>query len=455
MAKFAAVVAIFGQGVAAAFLRSSRQTDHAALEAYTFDEFSKDFGKEYKKGSPEHQRRLALFQEAVERVQATNARNAKEGRPWRAGRHEFMDWTVEERNALNGYKPNRARAQSFSFEQSGARAFNRLGLNSTMMSVDLDQMTEGGILDYQSGPPIRNQGNCGSCWAISASEALEAQLQKSGAFTPDQKVSAQALVDCVPNPQHCGGSGGCDGATGELAYSFVRDHGIPLEDDLPYNGQTGQCTPSALTGVYPGNSRVRASGWNALPSNQAKPLMQALVQQGPAVVAVDANTWFDYSHGVFDGCDKDATIVHAVLAKGFGKDATSGHNFWLIQNSWGHGWGESGHIRLLRRDDDDNYCGTDRKPKEGLGCDGGPSEVTVCGMCGVLFDSLVPEGVRIEQGDGATASPEQVASAVMATASPEQAALPVMAQAQDVAAQMKEPPRDVAGTEKEMEAMLG
>merc|ERR1719238_2523999 len=93
--------------------------------------------------------------------------------------------------------------------------------------------------------PIVNQGSCGSCWAISAAEALEAQLQKNGnpQFT---KLSAQALIDCTPNPQHCGGKGGCDGATGELAYAWVKDNGIPLESSYDaYNQRTGTCQASS------------------------------------------------------------------------------------------------------------------------------------------------------------------------------------------------------------------
>lgn len=282
---------------------------------------------------------------------------------------------------------------------------------------DLDGLTQGG-LGPNDGPIIRNQGDCGSCWAISAAEAVEAQLQKSG---NNRQVSAQALVDCVPNPQHCGGTGGCDGATGELAYSFMRDYGIPLEDDLPYNAQTGKCAENPLAGPYPAASRVKVSGWNALPSNKAKPLMQALVSQGPTVVAVDANSWFNYEKGVFDGCDKDAVLVHAVLAKGFGQDAESGQKFWLIQNSWGEEWGEAGHIRLLKTDDDDNLCGTDRDPKKGLGCDGGPSEITVCGMCGLLYDPIVPQGVHVETGDAAAAPSSPSAPAAAASSAPAQA----------------------------------
>jgi len=226
---------------------------------------------------------------------------------------------------------------------------------------------------------------------------VEAQLQRQG--TPASvRVSAQALVDCVPNPQHCGGDGGCKGATGELAYAFVRDNGIPLEKDLPYTAQDGTC-PQQGSGPWSGlDQRVRVSGWTNLPSNKAEPLMQALVQQGPVVVAVDGNNWFNYDSGVFDDCGKDAILGHAVLAKGYGEDA--GKKYWLIQNSWGRNWGEAGHIRMLKHDDEDAWCGTDNKPKEGLGCDGGPEEITVCGTCGVLYDPLIPTGVRIESGSG-------------------------------------------------------
>jgi len=254
-----------------------------------------------------------------------------------------------------------------------------------------DDVSTGG-LSADAGPTLRNQGNCGSCWAVSAAEAIEAQLQRNG--HKDVSVSPQAFVDCVPNPHHCGGSGGCDGATGELAFALTRDYGIPLEEQLPYTGTTDKCPEDPLQGPYPASSRVRVSGWHALPSNQAKPLMQALVSEGPAVVAVDGNNWFNYESGVFDSCAKDATLGHAVLAKGFGQD--NGHDYWLIQNSWGQEWGENGHIRLIRHAEEDQWCGTDRSPKEGVGCDGGPAEVTVCGTCGILYDSLVPQGVRLE-----------------------------------------------------------
>lgn len=389
-------------------LRGSSPKARADLQSYSFAEFSRDFGRSYKPGSDEYNRRATVFQASLVQIHAVNAKNLKEGRPWTAGIHPFMDWTQAERQSLHGYKPSRARGQrsgtKMAVLQMQAKAGSHMSLRATANSTFLESFSWD---DQGVGPSIRQQGNCGSCWAISATEAVEAQLQKQG-VDPSVRLSAQTLVDCVPNPQHCGGKGGCDGATGELAYSFMRDTGIPLESDHPYTAETGQC-PMSSTDVasktpYPSAKRARVSSWNQLPSNQAEPVMQALVQQGPVVVAVDANSWFDYDKGIFDGCERDAVLGHAVLLKGYGEDKSAGKKYWSIQNSWGPDWGEQGHIRMLRHDDEDSFCGVDKKPQEGVGCDGGPAEVTVCGTCGLLYDPIVPEGVHLDGGDAASSA---------------------------------------------------
>lgn len=375
------------------------------LDSYTFDQYIQDFGgTNLKKDSGEYHQRVSLFQASKDRIAAINVRNVKEGRAWVAGVHPFMDWTTNEKRALNGYKPSRSHhltrmtalqthhltdhVSSHGRSTSHSSASTRTRANQTLVDS----------FDSPDSPAIRNQGNCGSCWAISAVEALEAQLLKNG--DGYFKLSAQALVDCVPNPQHCGGTGGCDGATGELAYTFARDHGVPMESDLPYNGNTGACEISGLPKqpvldeMWPAEKRVVVSGWNQLPSNKVEPLKSALVNEGPVVVAVDGNNWFDYESGIFDGCDKDAELGHAVLLKGYGEE--NGKKYWRIQNSWGPSWGESGHIRMTRHDKEEEWCGIDSKPQDGVGCDGGPPEITVCGMCGLLYDPLIPEGVRVD-----------------------------------------------------------
>merc|ERR1719409_2141064 len=105
------------------------------------------------------------------------------------------------------------------------------------------------------------------------------------------------------------------------------------------------------------------------------PLRHALVERGPAAVAVFASKWFSYSHGIFDSCERDAVIDHAVVLLGYGSDRELGAKYWLIQNSWGPEWGESGRIRLLRQHNDETeYCGIDSQPQEGTGCEGGPAQ---------------------------------------------------------------------------------
>jgi len=140
-------------------------------------------------------------------------------------------------------------------------------------------------------------------------------------------------------------------------------------------------------------------GWEKLPENKYEPLKRALVEYGPVGVSLAADSWMSYSSGIFDGCEKDSIINHAVTLIGYGEETGSGAKWWQIKNSWGPDWGEGGNIRLLRRDDEESYCGTDHKPQDGSGCLGGPKEVTVCGTCGILYDTAVPHFT----GDGSEA----------------------------------------------------
>jgi len=106
------------------------------------------------------------------------------------------------------------------------------------------------------------------------------------------------------------------------------------------------------------------------------------------VINVDAQRWNFYSSGVFDGCDqKNPIIDHVVQLVGFGTDSSRG-DYWLIRNSWSAGWGEDGYIRIKR--EKTPRCGVDTDPSQGTGCDGGPPTVTVCGTCGILYDTCYP-----------------------------------------------------------------
>jgi cathepsin L len=260
---------------------------------------------------------------------------------------------------------------------------------------------------------VKSQGSCGSCWAVAVSVVLQAHAEIY-AHKPNRTFSAQELVSCVPNPDACGGDGGCRGATAELAFDYVNKHGIATENEFPYQAADITC-PHSLVQVHveagsrqllrrlsrTGNTRVAVESDNAarmdfgmqgflrLPENKYEPLKRAVAEKGPVAVAVAADgQWFSYGKGVFDECDS-RVINHAVVLIGYGVDAGSSLKFWNIQNSWGSAWGEYGFIRLVRGDDESN-CGIDRQPEQGTACRGGPKEVTVCGACGILYDTALP-----------------------------------------------------------------
>jgi cathepsin L len=232
---------------------------------------------------------------------------------------------------------------------------------------------------------VKNQASCGSCWAIAAATVIEAHHEINQG--KHQVFSTQQIVECVENPRRCGGTGGCQGATSELAMDWVVKNGLALASEVPYKGQDGPCTAST-TQKAAGGAAFGMIGWETLPQNKNAPLMRTLANDGPAVVAVAAGrTWFMYEGGIYSKCPKDAVIDHALVAVGYGEE--EGTKYWLIVNSWGADWGEEGYIRLQRHDEGE-YCGMNNDPQSGVACEGETDPVPVCGMCGVLFDSVVP-----------------------------------------------------------------
>jgi cathepsin L len=259
-----------------------------------------------------------------------------------------------------------------------------------------------------------DQAGCGSCWAVATATALNAGAELNGI---NRTFSAQEFVCEVPNVRNCGGQGGCEGSTIELALHYTMEHGVETQAGRPYRGSEHVCDKSPphlesdeqkndktfeamiavgkhlpLTAQSPGPS-LGLHSWERLPENKYEPLMRAVAEHGPVAVYVSARGWHLFHGGVFDSCDKDAVIDHAVTLIGYGKSqSTAGEDkYWLIKNSWGLTWGDAGTIKLMRRDDDETkHCGIDKQPELGTGCEGGPVEVTVCGMCGILYDPIVP-----------------------------------------------------------------
>ena len=198
----------------------------------------------------------------------------------------------------------------------------------------------------------------------------------------------------MSNPDKCGGTGGCEGATAVLGFGYVTEYGLSSESDYPYAGRDERCSK-------PSSPTAKVNGTVKLKTNDADALMQAVATVGPVSISVAADTWSFYSGGVFDGsmgsgCDVD--IDHAVQLVGYGKDSDSGKYYWLVRNSWGSGWGEKGYIRVLRTPGNEP-CDYDKTPLDGNCGESGackcPDKVQYCGTCGILSESSYPTGASL------------------------------------------------------------
>lgn len=203
--------------------------------------------------------------------------------------------------------------------------------------------------------PVKNQGQCGSCWSFSTTGALEgAYFVKYGSVV---SFSEQQLVDC-DKFRNGGSDNGCNGGLMDNAFSWIsKNGGLCTEDDYPYvsgtTQQRGDCSTSC--------SSVKGSQITKfvdVPSSDDKQMMLALSNQ-PVSVAIQADqrAFQLYSSGVLTG-DCGTGLDHGVLAVGYGTDPNG--DYYLVKNSWGESWGENGYIRLGRGSDynnGDGQCG--------------------------------------------------------------------------------------------------
>lgn len=191
--------------------------------------------------------------------------------------------------------------------------------------------------------PVKNQGQCGSCWAFSSAGALEGQLKKkTGKLLA---LSPQNLVDCVSENY------GCGGGYMTTAFQYVQQNGgIDSEDAYPYVGQDESCMYNATA------KAAKCRGYREIPVGNEKALKRAVARVGPVSVSIDASlTSFQfYSRGVYydENCDRD-NVNHAMLVVGYGTQ--KGHKYWIIKNSWGESWGNKGYVLLARNKN--NACG--------------------------------------------------------------------------------------------------
>jgi len=205
--------------------------------------------------------------------------------------------------------------------------------------------------------PVKDQGQCGSCWSFSAIGALEsAYYIETGIL---RNFSEQQLVDC-DRPRYGGKDHGCNGGLMENAFTWIaQNNGICSDEDYPYvSGTTmdeGYCDTSCKN--VPGTDVFDYI--DVAPSSDSA-MMNALLEQPISVgIEADQREFQLYKSGVFTGtCGTD--IDHGVVLVGYGTDEESGLDNYKIKNSWGKSWGEEGYMRMGRGveyNEGDGQCG--------------------------------------------------------------------------------------------------
>lgn len=276
--------------------------------------------------------RRSIFEEKVKSIAEHNVLADLGLKTYRRGVNAFADMASEEfRAQRNGLK------MSKSTKQVNAADFAEVSMAAVPKTVDWRKK---GIVT-----PVKDQAQCGSCWAFAAVASLEGQhaLKTSKLVS----LSEQNLVDCSAAE----GNNGCGGGLPDNGYQYIIDsNGIDTEKSYPYTAQDGDCAFNAKKIGATLKSFVDIATGNEVA------LQKAVATIGPISVGIDASneSFQSYAGGIYneEQCSTDQ-LDHGVTIVGYGTDA--GQDYWLVKNSWGGVWGLKGYIKMSRNAN--NQCG--------------------------------------------------------------------------------------------------
>jgi len=305
------VVALLALMAVAAIATSEKEYRTAFLK------FIKENNKKY--SSTEFAGKFATFKSNMDFVASWNADATRH----RVGINKFADLTSAEFSSM--YLGTRATVTPGEYEPSST-------------DTPVDWRTKGAVT------PVKDQGQCGSCWAFSAVGSTEgAHFLAKGALV---SLSEQNLVDC----SNAEGNQGCNGGLMTQAFDYIKkNNGIDTEASYPYKAQDGTCHFKAAN-----IGSTLTSYVNVKSGSEAD--LAVKIQAGPTSVAIDAShsSFQLYTSGIYyePQCSSSA-LDHGVLAVGYGGSGSA--EYYIVKNSWGTSWGMQGYIEMSRNRN--NNCG--------------------------------------------------------------------------------------------------
>jgi len=289
------------------------------------------------KYSQEEGFRMKIWMENKAKIEKHNRHYYKGRHTYNLAMNEFGDLLHHEFVAtLNGY---RNVDRNSTDRPQGAKYL--MPAHTSQLPKNVDWREKGAVT------PVKNQGQCGSCWSFSTTGALEAMHHRATGKLVS--LSEQNLMDCSRKY----GNNGCNGGLMDYAFQYIKDNGgIDTEESYPYEGEDDKCRYNP---AYRGATDI---GFVDVEAGNEEALKSALATQGPCSVAIDASheSFQFYNHGVYrePECSPE-NLDHGVLAVGYGVDAQTGEAYWLIKNSWGTSWGDGGFVKMARNEE--NMCG--------------------------------------------------------------------------------------------------
>ena len=197
---------------------------------------------------------------------------------------------------------------------------------------------------------VKNQKLCGGCWAFSSSEAVESAWAIKNNIL--YNLSQQELIDCSILDH------GCHGGSMDLAFLFIKNHGLCTNLSYPYQAKKEKCQKNNCEPV------VHIKNHTDVTQNNETALAQAVSKQ-PVSVAIQAKkrSFQMYQSGIYNDPECGTQLDHGVLVVGYGTDTDLNMSYWIIKNSWGPEWGENGYIRIAKDiEDERGQCGIAMDP---------------------------------------------------------------------------------------------